>query len=126
MRNTVIHALEMIFGAILLVSGLFYLMQREKSLDILIDAISEKIIGTDNLRQEYNATDLSRISDEALCAIVMGYREYPITIDGMLMEEEEHDYESYFRLIKAGYYQKGYQYDSEHKIKQVDYEYMGL
>ena len=126
MRNTVIHTLEMIFGAILLVSGLFYLMQREKSLDILINGISERMIGTDNLRQEYNAADLSRISDEALCAIVMGYREYPITIDGMLMEEEEYDYESYFILIKDGYYQKRYQYDSEHKIKQVDYEYTGL
>ena len=127
MKNTVIHMMEMIVGAIILALGLFYLGKQDEDLNHLVNAVTGRILGTDNLKQDFNLIDLRQISDEALYAIVMGYREYPITIDGVLIKEDENEYEYYFTLIKDGYYNKNYEYeDGSHRIKQVNFIHTGL
>jgi hypothetical protein len=115
----------MIFGAILLAFGLIYLMKQENSLNRLINIVNEDVLENEVIYQQSNEQNMNLVSEETLYAIVMGYREYPITIDRTIIETDGTDYENYFTLIKEGYYQKIYEYDDYHNIKQVNYIYTG-
>jgi hypothetical protein len=65
------------------------------------------------------------VSEDELYAIIMGYREYPIVIDGQIIDTDGNDYEYYFSLIRDGFYRKNYSYDTNHKVVQVIFTYAG-
>ena len=126
MRNTAIHMLETVFGAVLFALGLFHLTEQEKNLNLLVNTVKDKLMEDENIYQEYNLVDLNQVPREVLFAIVMGYREHPITIDGIVIGADDNDYEYYFALIKDGIYQKKYDYDANHNIIQVNFLHIGL
>ncbi|MGF7142536.1 hypothetical protein HNQ56_000954 [Anaerotaenia torta] len=126
MKNSVINLLEMICGAFFLAMGLLYLGKQEKNMNHLISAVNNMLLETESIYQEYNVINGSQISKEKLYAVIIGYREYPITIDGVLITAEEQDYEYYFTLIRSRFYKKQYEFDENQKIKQVDFLSMGL
>lgn len=116
----------MIFGVILLAFGLLYLFGQERSLNRLIDTVNDKVVETKDIYQQDNDVKTNIVTDENLYAIVMGYREYPITIDGTEISKEGIDYDYYFTLIKSGSYQKSYDFDAVHNITKVNYTYIGI
>lgn len=126
MRNSLIHVMEMIFGVILLAFGLIYLYEQEKSLNRLINIVNNEVVETNDIYQQSNDINENIISDENLVAIVMGYREYPITINEIEIDVDGMDYDYYFTLIKSGSYQRSYEFDAAHNIINVNYTYMGI
>ncbi len=126
MKNSVINLLEMICGALFLAMGLLYLGKQEKNLNHLISAVNRRLLETESIYPEYNVINGSQISKENLYAVIIGYREYPITIDGVLIPAEEQDYEYYFTLIRSRFYKKKYEFDENQRIKQVDFLSTGL
>ncbi len=119
MQSTVIHFLEMMVGAILLALGIIYLTIQAKSIEQMNNLISNHLMENEEIFQQENDNDINRISDGELYAIIMGYREYPIMIDGNLIEPEGTEYEKYLSYIQEGYYIKSYLFDSFHYIKQL-------
>lgn len=119
MRSTIIYLFEMIIGAIVLVLGLFYLVSQVKAMNRLTDIVSNEIMENRDLYQQSNDISIDKVSDEELYATIMGYREYPIIIDGNLIDTEGTDYEVYSSYIKDDYYRKSYEYDSKHFIRQI-------
>lgn len=124
MRNSIIHLIEMIFGIILLALGLMYLFGQEKSLNRLINTVNDDVIDSKSIYQQSNDVDMNIVPNENLYAIVMGYREYPITIDGTEISADGTEYDYYFTLIKSGSYQRSYEFDSGHNIIKVNYTYI--
>lgn len=125
MRHSVTNIFEMMIGAILIALGLFYLTAQCKAVDQLTDRVTETVIDNSGLYQQYNYVDINRVSKAELYAIVMGYHEYPIIIDGVFIPIDENNYEYYLSLIKNGYYIKSYEYDSKNEIIQIVYRYAG-
>jgi hypothetical protein len=113
----------MIFGAILLLFGLIYLVSQEKTLNRLIDIVNTSVVEREDIYQQSSDIDVDLIRSDVLYAILMGYREYPILIDGTRIEVDGSDYEYYFSLIRKGYYSKSYQLDIDYNILQVNYVY---
>lgn len=126
MKNAVSHVYEMILGALLFILGMWFLVSNEKVIDRMTDIVNDKVIETQDLYQQTNDVNINMISDDELYAIVIGYREYPITIDGTLIEVDGFDYENYVTLIKEGIYIRSYVFNSVHNIIRVNYTYSGM
>lgn len=126
MHKSIIHVLELMIGAVLLALGLTYLTSQLKMMDGLINLTCMDILENTNILQQYNDCNINLVSDEELYAMIMGYREYPIIIDGNLIEETGTEYELYSAYIQEGYYTKSYQYDSKHDIKQILFVHTGM
>jgi hypothetical protein len=128
MRGAFLHLIELICGIILLAFGLIHLFGQEKALNRLIATVNNDIVRTEGIAaQGLDAVMMNAniISDEMLYAIVMGYREYPIIINGTEIATDGMEYEYYFTLIKAGSYQRSYVFDEMHNIRKVNYTYIG-
>lgn len=125
MRYTLSNLSEIILGAIIFCLGLLYLTSQDRTTERLIDIVIERELEEDKLYQQQNEVDMGQVADEELYALVMGYREYPITIDGNVIPADGVDYESYFTLIREGYYTKQYVYDGQHHIYQIVFTYSG-
>lgn len=119
MRSGLMHTIEMIIGAILLAFGLYYLVSQAKAMNLMIDTVSDEALETRDIYSQSNEMTVYEVSDVELNAIIMGYREYPIIIDGNLINPEGTDYETYSSYIKATGYTKSYVYDSQHCIRQI-------
>lgn len=125
MRHILSNSIEIILGAIILGLGLLHLTSQARTTDRLIETVLERELEEDKLYQQRQEVDLGQVADEELYALVMGYREYPITIDGNVIPADGVDYESYFTLIREGYYTKQYVYDGQHHIYQIVFTYSG-
>lgn len=125
MRNSVINIIETIIGAVLVGLGLIYLMSQYKVLSGLSNILTEKIIEDNKVFQQYNISDIDRVTHGEIYAAIMGYREYPIMVDNNLIPEDGQDYELYFSYIRNGLYQKQYQYDETRNIVMILYSYLG-
>lgn len=126
MRLSVINILELVIGAILLGAGLLYLTSQYRAVDHLSDIVNEKVLGNDEIYQQYQYIEISQVPDEQLYAFIMGYREYPIMIDGVTMSVDETDFERYLSLVKEGIYKKSYKCDSNNNIEKILFTYSGL
>jgi hypothetical protein len=126
MRYSVIHVIELILGALLIGIGLLYLVSQQRSLTRLTDIITLQTIGDDNVYQQYNLITGWQVSDEEVCATIMGYREYPIMVDDKMVPLNGYDYGLYFTYIRDGYYKKEYQYEVNRQIVIILYTYMGM
>lgn len=126
MRSGLIHTIEMIIGAILLAFGLYYLVSQAKAMNLMIDMASDDALETRDIYRQSNEITVYEVSDVELNAIIMGYREYPIIIDGNLINTEGTDYETYSSYIKASGYMKSYIYDSQNCIKQIIFNHKGI
>ena len=126
MKNAVSNVFEMILGAIVFTLGMMFLLSNERTLYEFTGIVNATNTQSEDLYEQNNDTDLFLTSDEELHAIVIGYREYPITIDGTVIEKDGDEYEQYITLIKDGYYRKSYDYDTTHNISSVRYTYQGL
>lgn len=115
----------MIIGAVIFALGMVFLLSNEVTLNKLTDIVNDKVIESGKILQQKNDIDIHLIPDEELYATVIGYREYPITIDGTVIEKEDTEYENYVALIKDGYYMKSYNYDTAHNICSVIFTYTG-
>lgn len=125
MRDSIIHVIELILGALLLGLGLLYLMSQYRVLNRLTDNIRLQTIGDRSVYQQYNLVNTMQISDEDVYATIMGYREYPIMVDDNIVPLNGHDYELYFTFIKDGYYKKEYRYEVGRHISMILYTYIG-
>ncbi len=126
MRNTIIHLIELIIGALLIGLGLLYLTSQSRSLSHLTDIITLHTLENNNVYQQYNLVNTMEVSDEEVCATIMGYREYPIMVDDNMVPLYGYDYELYFSYIRDGYYMKEYQYEAGRRIVMILYTYMGM
>lgn len=125
MRNSVIHVIELILGALLLGIGLLYLASQHRALSRLTDIIALRRVEDNNVFQQYNITNINQVSDEEVYASIMGYREYPIMIDDNIVPVNGYDYALYFSYIKDGNYKKEYQYnESKGSIKLIQYNHI--
>ena len=125
MRNSVVHVIELLLGALLLGLGLLYLESQYRALSRLSDATTLSKIEDKHIFEQCGLTDINQVSDKEVYAI-MGYRQYPIMVDDFLLPINGHDYELYFTYIKSGYYKKKYQYDENRRIVMILYTYMGI
>lgn len=126
MGKTVTNIIEMILGAVLISLSLIYLISQYFALQSLIDIISQDIINDSGIYQQYSLVDMVQVSDEELCATIMGYREYPIMVDENLILANEYDYKKILEYVKAGQYTKEYNYDDDRKIIMIRYSYLDL
>lgn len=120
------HMLEMVIGILLFGAALFYLTAQTVAVDQLTKKVRDMALENNELYQQYNDTNINYVSDEELYAIMMGYREYPIVIDGVIMNTDVENYEEYISLIKDGNYRKSYQCDSENEITQIIFTSAGV
>lgn len=125
MRHTISNFTEMLLGAIIFGFGLLYLSSQEKTVDRLIDVANERVMEMGGLDQKHNGIDWDHVSTEELYAVVMGYREYPITIDENVIPPYGNDYEEYFELIRDGNYTKRYVYDTQRTLIRIEFMYSG-
>lgn len=125
MKNAAGHVFEMIIGAIVFALGMVFLLANEELVNKLTDNVNDAVIDNKELYQQDYRTDINLITDEELCAIVIGYREYPITIDGTVIHKENIEYEDYVALITEGYYIRSYDFDTAHNICGVIFTYTG-
>lgn len=123
MQRITAEIYEIVTGAVLLGLGLLYLTYRSNLADRYVAAVENEILENGDLYQEYSTVDLNLISSNELYAIIMGNREFPVIIDGNIIETDGNDYETYFSYIKEGYYRKTYNYDEKHNIKQIVFTY---
>lgn len=124
-RVTTTNIIEMIIGAILLGLGLLYLSAQSRTVDRLIGIANEDVLAEGDLYQQFNNVDISQVSYEELVSIVIGYRDYPIVIDGHVIPTDGNDYDYYFTLISGGYYTKSYVFDAGHNLVQIIYTNSG-
>ena len=126
MQNSVIKIFELLLGALLIGLGLLYMMSHHNVLACLADAISLKTIEDINIYQQYSDANIKQITDEEVCGVIMGYREYPIMVDDNLVPLNGNDYTLYFTYLRDGYYKKEYQYDANRHIVMLLYTYMDM
>ena len=119
------HLIEFAAAVFIFGAGLLYLNKEYLAVKQLTDAVSNKVIEEPELYQQYNRSTIDEIPEEELIAVIMGYREYPIIIDGVTMEVVAEHPEDYLQLIKDGYYKKSYGYDTKHSIVTVIFTYAG-
>lgn len=115
--------IDLVIGAIIFGLGLLYLALQDRDMEKLTNTVNEALMEQENLYQQHSDININNISDEELCAIIMGYREYPIVIDGVIMLTDEMDSEKYLSMIKEGYYSKSYTYDSNNEMIQMIFKY---
>ena len=120
------HIMELLVGFLMFGIGLMYLNREYLIVKELTNIVSDKVLDSQELYQQHNTESLKQMSSKELCAIVMGYREYPIVIDGTIMGIDAENYEDYLAIIQNGYYAKSYEYDSENKIIRIVYHYLGI
>ncbi len=125
MRSGLVHIFEMMIGAILLAFGLYYLVSQVRTMNLMIDKVSNEVIENRDIDCQSNEMTIYEVSDEELSAVIMGYREYPIIIDGNLVHSEGTDSETYLSYITASSYAKSYIYDSQRNIKQIVFSHKG-
>lgn len=126
MRNSVIATYVMIIGAILMCLGLIYLKAQSVTTNNLIEKVSDDVAdGKDSVYQQQSNADRSLVSDEELYAMIMGYRDCPIIIDGNEIDPDGDDLGTYITYIKDGVYLKKYSYDANHDIEKISFTYNG-
>lgn len=125
MRSGLVHIFEMMIGAILLAFGLYYLVSQVRTMNLMIDTVSNDVLENRDIYCQSNDMTIYEVSDEELNAVIMGYREYPIIIDGNLVHAEGTDYETYLSYISSSSYAKRYIYDSQRNIKQIVFSHRG-
>lgn len=111
-------------GAILFGTGLLFLIAQYTSTTQLLNIASQTQMESKDLYQQENNTNINNISDNELYAIIIGYREYPIIIDGNVIKTDETDYEYCFSLIRKGYYVKSYECNEDNEIIRIIYTYI--
>lgn len=126
MRHSITTLIEMVVGGILLGLGLLYLISQEKAVERLIEVANEQVLREEEISEQSFAIGTNLVSDDELYAILMGYREYPIVIDGSVIPTDGADYTDYFTLIHNGVYIKSYVYDVDHDIVQIIFTYSGM
>lgn len=119
------HLLELLLIIFFFGAGMLFLNGEYTATKKLIDAISSQVLKEDYLYQQHNTLTTDNVSDEELCALIMGYRDYPMIIDGVTMNPEEEKPEDYLMLVKSGYYRKSYRRDANNNITQIIYTYNG-
>lgn len=119
------NMVDIFIGAILLGLGLLYLTTQYNAVDRLTRIADEMELGSENIYQQYNDDNITQISDEELYTIMIGYRDYPISIDGTVIAPGDIDYTKYLSIIKDGFYSKSYLYNSSNEIIQIVYTYSG-
>ena len=125
MRHFTGHIIEMAVGALILGLGLLYLTALDRSTGQLIDNVMGQTIEQKDLYEQSYDISTDAVTDNELYAIIMGYRDYPIIIDGSIIPPDGMDYPAYFLLIRIGTYQKSYLYDSNHNIMRIVFTYNG-
>lgn len=121
-----LHIFEMIAGAVLLGMGLLYLSSQYRIMDRLSETVKKEIIQEEDIYQQYHDIHLNQVSKEELYALIMGYREYPIVIDGTAIYPDDMENEAYIPLIKDGQYKKEYVYDANHNITKIVFSYTAM
>ncbi len=125
MQSVIIRFFEMIIGALVLSVGLIYLLFQVKTMNQTTEFICDEVISNTDIYQQSNDISIHKVSDTELYAIIMGYREYPIIIEGHLIDPDGTDYETYISYIRDDYYWKSYEYDTEHLIRQIVFTNIG-
>jgi len=125
-KNPVIHVIEILLGVVLLCLGMMYLSSRQEALMRLTGSVIRGWTRDRSIVQQYNNSDIYKVADEEVCAAIMGYRQYPIMVDGMLIPADGYDYDLYFECIKDGYYRKEYRFSKEGHITMIMYTYIGF
>ena len=81
MRNSVVHVIELLLGALLLGLGLLYLESQYRALSRLSDATTLSKIEDKHIFEQCGLTDINQVSDKEVYAAIAGYRQYPIMVD---------------------------------------------
>lgn len=115
------NVLEIVMGAILLGLGLLYLMSQYSAEMKLIHIAMSNELETTDVYQQVNDTDSNFVSGSELLTVLIGYRDYPVVVDGKTVNPEDVNYEEYISLVKDGYYSKSYEYNTSHEICKVIY-----
>ena len=92
----------------------------------MTEIVKESMLEDNNIYQQEYSTDLNFVTDKQLIAIIMGYREYPIMIDGVTISSDNNDYDAMVSLIRTGNYLKSYECDSNNNITKIIFAYMGV
>lgn len=120
MRNTVITTIIMILGAFLTCLGLIYLKSQVETTNLLVEKVTNEVSGgNDNVYQQSSDANRSVVTEEELYAMIMGYREYPIIINGNKIDPEGEDFDTYITYITDGSYIKTYGYNSYREIEKI-------
>jgi hypothetical protein len=125
MRNAVTNIIELLIGALLIGISLLCLASQYRALSNLTDIVTVRTLADSNVFQQYNLITLDQLSDEELYAAIMGYREYPIMVDGNIIPITGHDYDDYISYIRDGIYNKEYQYDLKRNIIMIVFTKIG-
>lgn len=125
MNITETNIADIIIGALILGLGLLYLTTQYKLTEEVTEIAEGTVLQENNLYQQFNDDNISRITDEELYAILMGYREYPIKIDDTVIAAGDMDYSKYISFIREGYYLKSYVYNPADNINQIVYTFVG-
>ena len=126
MHKVTADIFELLIGALLLGLGLLYLTSQSRTTEGFIKIVENELIETEDLYGQYSTADINLVSSHELYAVIIGNREFPIVIDGNIIEPDKNDYSLYFSCIKEGKYNKSYRFDQKHNIIQIIYEYAGL
>ena len=125
-RFPAIHLIEVIFGGLLLITGISYLSVQSRAIDHMSELVLKSMLIDKAIYQQANVSNINVITDEQLIAVVMGYREYPISIDGTTLTIEQNDFDTYLPFIQDGYYSKSYEFDINNDIKKVIFTFIGI
>ncbi|CRZ33733.1 hypothetical protein DFR55_1229 [Herbinix hemicellulosilytica] len=125
MREAVSNIVEMITGSVIISLGLIYLIFQYNTISSLTENIIKNVTEDKKFFQQYNTVDINTVSEEEIYAAIMGYREYPIMVNGSLIPPDGQDYNVYFSNIKKGLYNKEYRYDDNRNITMIIYSLKG-
>ncbi len=114
---------EILIGAILLGLGLLFLKSQYTLEKNLISIALSHELETLDIFQQTDYAD-NKVSDNELLAVLIGYRDYSVIIDGRTVHQEEVVYEDYISFVREGYYMKNYEYNAKHEISKVIYTYI--
>lgn len=123
MRHSITHITEILLGAVLTGLGLIYLISQYKALSDLADMLTEKITENSRIIPQYSNSNPDLVTEAELYSAIMGYRDYPVMIDGNLIPAEGQDYELYFSYIREGLYKKEYRFDEDRNIIMIKYSH---
>lgn len=106
--------------------GLSYLKLQTETTNLFTEQIADQVAdGNNNVYQQSSDVNRSIVSEEELYAMIMGYRDYPIIIDGKEISTEGDDVETYIAYLADGLYLKKYRYNSNHEIEKIIVTYTG-
>lgn len=116
---------DFMIGVVIFGSALLYLFAQYRTNEYFNNVLEDQVLEQKNLYQQTSDVTINLISDEEMKSIIMGYREYPIVLEGTMITTDDMDFDKNLLLIKDDLYIKSYKCNTDNEIIQIIYNSTG-